>query len=203
VSAPVGARTRRLVMDAARLRRTLARLARVIAERLEQPGEAVFLGVRTRGVPLARRLAEHLGRRLGRTPPVGALDITLYRDDLTTLGAQPVVRGTEFPVALDGRTVILVDDVLFTGRTVRAALDELTDFGRPARIQLAVLIDRGHRELPIQADYVGRKLPTARDEDVQVRLHEEDGDDSVVLLSPRRRAAPRGRARAGRGAGKP
>jgi pyrimidine operon attenuation protein/uracil phosphoribosyltransferase len=190
MSVPTGHRERALLMDAARLKRTLARLAAEIAERLPDAGAAVLLGVRTRGVPLARRLAAQLERAVGRAPAVGALDITLYRDDLTTLGAQPLVRGTDFPVPLDGRSVVLVDDVLFTGRTVRAALDELTDFGRPARIQLAVLIDRGHRELPIQADYVGRKVPTARDEVVQVRLSEEDGEDRVVLLAPARAARP-------------
>ncbi len=184
MSVPAGYRERTLLMDAGRMQRTLVRLAAEIAERLPDPSGAVLLGVRTRGVPLARRLAALLERSTGRSPAVGALDITLYRDDLSTLASQPVVRGTDLPRAIDGRSVILVDDVLFTGRTIRAALDELLDYGRPARIQLAVLIDRGHRELPIQADYVGRKVPTARDEAVQVRLSEEDGDDRVVLLAP-------------------
>jgi pyrimidine operon attenuation protein/uracil phosphoribosyltransferase len=116
------------------------------------------------------------------TPPVGALDITLYRDDLTTIAAHPVIQGTDIPVSIDGRTVVLVDDVLYTGRTVRAALDELIDVGRPDRIRLAVLVDRGHRELPIRADHVGKTLTTRRDEVVQVRLRESDGDDRVVLL---------------------
>jgi pyrimidine operon attenuation protein/uracil phosphoribosyltransferase len=128
----------------------------------------------------------------GFEPPVGALDITLYRDDLTTVGPQPVLKGTDIPTSIDGRTVVLVDDVLFTGRTVRAALDELIDFGRPARIELAVLVDRGHRELPIHADYAGKTLTTTREEVVQVRLKEEDGDDRVVLLE---RAPPPSRAR--------
>jgi pyrimidine operon attenuation protein/uracil phosphoribosyltransferase len=139
------------------------------------------VGVRTRGVPLARRLAAVLGQAAGVEPPVGALDITLYRDDLTTVGPQPVLKGTDIPTSIDGRTVVLVDDVLFTGRTVRAALDELIDFGRPARIELAVLVDRGHRELPIRADYAGRTITTTREEIVQVLLREEDGEDRVVL----------------------
>ncbi len=192
VSVPAGYRERTVLLDAGRVQRTLARLAAEIAERLPDATRAVLLGVRTRGVPLARRLAALLGQATGRAPAVGALDITLYRDDLSTLATQPVVRGTELPEAIDGRSVILVDDVLFTGRTVRAALNELLDYGRPARIQLAVLIDRGHRELPIQADYVGRKLPTSREEAVQVRLREEDGEDRVLLLAPAARASRRG-----------
>jgi pyrimidine operon attenuation protein/uracil phosphoribosyltransferase len=129
---------------------------------------------------------------------VGALDITLYRDDFTVIAAQPVTKGTDFPCSIDGRTVIVVDDVLFTGRTVRAALDQIIDFGRPARIELAVLVDRGHRELPIRADYVGRSVPTAREEIVQVLLKEEDGKDAVLLLERRARRAPRARPSARR-----
>jgi pyrimidine operon attenuation protein/uracil phosphoribosyltransferase len=117
----------------------------------------------------------------GVEPPVGALDITLYRDDLTTVGPQPVLKGTDIPTSIDGRTVVLVDDVLFTGRTVRAALDELIDFGRPARIELAVLVDRGHRELPIKADYVGKNVPTSVKQSVQVRLQEIDGVDEILI----------------------
>lgn len=204
MSCPPGYRERLTLMDAARLERTLQRMAHEIAERVPDMQAVVVVGVRTRGVPLARRLAERLHRALGVAPPVGALDITLYRDDLTTIAAQPIMKGTEIPLSIDGRTVILVDDVLFTGRTVRAALDELIDFGRPATIQLAVLVDRGHRELPIRADYVGRTLGTARDEVVQVRLREHDGEDRVLLLAPeravapRRPAVPRGPAPAGR-----
>jgi pyrimidine operon attenuation protein/uracil phosphoribosyltransferase len=195
-SVPPGYRRRLVILDAARMQRTLARMAAEIAERLPDAASAVLVGVRTRGVPLARRLAALVGQATGTTPPVGALDITLYRDDLTTLAAQPILRGTDFPQPIDGRSVVLVDDVLFTGRTVRAALDELIDFGRPARIHLAVLIDRGHRELPIRADYVGRSVPTARDELVEVRLREEDqDDDEVVLLGRDRAAAPRAAAK--------
>jgi pyrimidine operon attenuation protein / uracil phosphoribosyltransferase len=146
----------------------------------------VLVGVRTRGVPLAQRLARSIGKACGAAPPVGALDISLYRDDFTTVAPQPITKGTEIPFTIDGRTVVLVDDVLFTGRTVRCALDELVDFGRPSRIELAVLVDRGHRELPIRADYVGRTMATKREEMVQVLLREEDGRDGVVL---RERAA--------------
>ena len=181
----------RTLMDGARLRRTLLRMAHEITERQDDLAHTVLVGVRTRGVPLARRLAALVQQASGVTLPVGALDITLYRDDLTTVAAQPILRGTEIPFSIDGRTVVLCDDVLFTGRTVRAALDELIDFGRPARIELAVVVDRGHRELPIRADYVGESLTTALDEAVQVRLREEDGDDGVVMLEPARRPVRR------------
>jgi len=161
-------------------------MAAEIAERQPELREAVLVGIRTRGVPLARRLAGLLAQPEAGEPAVGALDITLYRDDLTTIAAQPVMKGTDIPVSIDGRTVVLVDDVLYTGRTVRAALDELIDFGRPSRIELAVLVDRGHRELPIRADYVGEGLTTTRDESVQVLLAEEDGEDRVLLLEKER-----------------
>jgi pyrimidine operon attenuation protein/uracil phosphoribosyltransferase len=186
---PAGWRERHVLMDSGRLSRTLARMAAEIAERQPEEREAVLVGIRTRGVPLARRLAGLLSREAAGEPAVGALDITLYRDDLTTIAAQPVMKGTDIPVSIDGRTVVLVDDVLYTGRTVRAALDELIDFGRPSRIELAVLVDRGHRELPIRADYVGEALTTTRDESIQVLLEEEDGEDRVLLLEkepPRR-----------------
>jgi pyrimidine operon attenuation protein/uracil phosphoribosyltransferase len=195
-----GYRVRQELMDAERLRRTLLRMAHEIVEKQPEVRGTVLVGVRTRGVPLAQRLAKMIGEAEGWTPPVGALDITLYRDDLTTIAAHPVIQGTDIPCSIDGRTVVLVDDVLYTGRTVRAALDELIDFGRPDRIRLAVLVDRGHRELPIRADHVGKALTTRRDEVVQVRLVESDGDDRVVLLekdapatstAPRRKAAKR------------
>jgi len=171
-------------MDASRLARGLARIARQIVERHPDIEHTALVGIRTRGVPLAQRLARVVAKGEARRPRVGALDITLYRDDLTTMAPNPVVRGTEIPFSIDGCCVVLVDDVLFTGRTVRAALDELVDFGRPARIELAVLVDRGHRELPIRADYVGRTLNTAREQTVQVRLKEQDGEDRVLLLEP-------------------
>jgi len=191
---PAGFRERQELMDESRLARTLSRMAHEILEREPEVARTVLVGVRTRGVPLARRLADLMAEASGVRPVVGALDITLYRDDLTTVGPQPVIKGTDIPCSIDGRTVVLVDDVLYTGRTVRAALDELIDFGRPARIELAVLVDRGHRELPIRADFVGRTLSTTRQEVVQVELAEEDRADRVVLLerapAPRARPAP-------------
>jgi pyrimidine operon attenuation protein/uracil phosphoribosyltransferase len=179
---PAGFRMRRELMDAERLSRALSRIAHQIVERRRDAEGLVLVGVRTRGVPLARRLARLVAEAGAPPPPVGALDITLYRDDLTTVASQPVLRRTDIPVSIDGRTVVLVDDVLYTGRTVRAALDEIIDFGRPARIKLAALIDRGHRELPICPDYVGQTITTTRDESVQVLLKEEDGQDGVLLL---------------------
>ncbi|HET7293102.1 MAG TPA: bifunctional pyr operon transcriptional regulator/uracil phosphoribosyltransferase PyrR [Vicinamibacteria bacterium] len=180
-------------MDAARLGRTLDRISHEILERHPELERTALVGVRTRGVPIARRLAKLIGAAQGRAPRVGALDITLYRDDLTTMAPNPVVKGTDIAFSIDGWTVVLVDDVLFTGRTVRAALDELIDFGRPARIELAVLVDRGHRELPVRADYVGKTITTTREENVQVLLQEEDGEDRVLLLEPA--AARRGARR--------
>jgi len=190
MGAPSGYRERLELMDAARLERTLQRIASEIVERHPGLGDLVLVGVRTRGVPLARRLAAQIRETSGQLVPVGALDITLYRDDLTTIAAHPVLKGTDIPVSIDGRSVVLVDDVLFTGRTVRAALDELIDFGRPARIELAVVVDRDHRELPIRADYVGQSLSTGRQEIVHVSLREEDGDDRVVLMEKQPEPAP-------------
>jgi pyrimidine operon attenuation protein / uracil phosphoribosyltransferase len=176
-----------ILMDAGRMARTLSRIAHEILERNPDASRLALVGVRSRGVPLAQRLARLIGEVAGVEPAVGALDITLYRDDFTSLAAQPITKGTDIVFSLDGRTVVLVDGVLFTGRTVRAAIDQLIDFGRPARIELAVLVDRGHRELPIRADYVGRALATSHQEAVQVRVQEEDGKDEVVLT--RRRSA--------------
>ena len=172
-----------VVMDADRIGRTLARIAHEIVERNKGVDDLALVGVRSRGVPLARRLARSIKDITGDDVPTGALDITLYRDDLMrhAVGPQPVVRRTEIPFSIDGRKILLVDDVLYTGRTTRAALDALIDYGRPKGIQLIVLVDRGHRELPIKADYVGKNLPTSPDESVQVRLLEIDGQDEVVL----------------------
>jgi pyrimidine operon attenuation protein/uracil phosphoribosyltransferase len=164
-------------MDADRISRALTRIAHEIVERNRGVDNVALIGVRSRGVPLARRLAHSLKTICGQEVPTGALDITLYRDDLMRqpVGPQPLVRKTEIPFSIDNRTIILVDDVLYTGRTTRAALDALIDFGRPKAIQLVVLVDRGHRELPIKADYVGKNVPTSEKESVQVRLHETDG----------------------------
>jgi pyrimidine operon attenuation protein/uracil phosphoribosyltransferase len=184
-------------MDAGRMARTLSRMAHEILERHPDPQQLALVGVRSRGVPLARRLARLVREVAGTEPAVGALDISLYRDDFTSLAAQPITKGSDILFSIDGRTVVLVDDVLFTGRTVRAALDQLIDFGRPARIELAVLVDRGHRELPIRADYVGRTLATSREEAVQVLVQEEDGRDEVQLVrkQPARASATRPKPR--------
>jgi pyrimidine operon attenuation protein/uracil phosphoribosyltransferase len=170
-------------MDADRMARSLARIAHEIVERNRGVDRLALVGVRTRGVPIAARLAAQLKEITGQDVPVGALDITLYRDDLMrhAVGPQPLVRSTEIPFSIDDRVILLVDDVLYTGRTVRAALDELIDFGRPRAIQLVVIVDRGHRELPIKADYVGKNLPTSHAESVSVRLAETDGCDEVVI----------------------
>ena len=163
--------------------RALTRIAHEILERNRGLDELALVGIRTRGVPLARRLARSLREINGGDVPTGALDITLYRDDLMRqpVGPQPVVRRTEIAFSIDDRRILLVDDVLYTGRTIRAALDALIDFGRPRAIQLIVLVDRGHRELPIKADYVGKNLPTSAKQSVQVRLQEIDGSDEVVI----------------------
>ncbi len=173
----------RVVMEGGTFRATIDRLASEIVDRTSGLDvNLALVGIRTRGVPLARRLAQGIESRTGAKPSIGALDITLYRDDLTSVGAQPIVRKTELPFGMDDAWVILVDDVLFTGRTVRAAITALIDFGRPRKIELLVMIDRGWRELPIQADYVGKTLETAREHKVQVLLTEEDGRDEVVLV---------------------
>lgn len=170
------------VMDAEAMERALARIAHEILERNRGAEHVVLIGIRTRGVPLAQRLSDHL-KRIEQCPvPVGVVDITLYRDDLKRQKSRPVY-STDIPCGLDAKHVVLVDDVLYTGRSIRAAMDALTDFGRPQSIQLAVMIDRGHRELPIRADYVGKNLPTARGDQVSVLLREVDGEDAVVILA--------------------
>jgi pyrimidine operon attenuation protein/uracil phosphoribosyltransferase len=172
-----------VVMDNDRMARTLTRIAHEIVERNRGIEQVALVGIRSRGEHLARRLANRLQEITGRSIPTGALDITLYRDDLMrqAIGPQPLVRRTEIPFSIDDRVILLVDDVLYTGRTIRAALDALIDFGRPRAIQLIAFVDRGHRELPIKADYVGKNLPTSRRESVQVRLEEVDGHDEVVV----------------------
>src|SRR5919201_4237486 len=172
-----------VVLDADRISRTLTRIAHEILERNRGVEELALVGIRTRGVPLARRLARTIREISRHDVPTGALDITLYRDDLMrhAVATQPLVRRTEIPFSIDDKRILLVDDVLYTGRTIRAALDALIEFGRPKVIQLVVLVDRGHRELPIKADYVGKNLPTSQREVVHVLLAEVDGQDSVMI----------------------
>ncbi len=176
------------LLDADALSRTLTRMAHEVIERSPDLDSVNLIGIQTRGVPLARRLQQLVATRSGTTLPLGALDITFHRDDVLVRAggaprhAQPVVHATTIDFPLEGTTCILVDDVLFTGRTIRAAIEALLDFGRPARVQLAVLVDRGHRELPIRPDYVGKNLPTSRDERVQVQLIEVDEIDQVILV---------------------
>jgi pyrimidine operon attenuation protein/uracil phosphoribosyltransferase len=169
------------ILDAVEVRRAITRIAHEIVERNNGTASLVLVGIRRRGVPLARRIAEAIASFEKVEVPVGILDITLYRDDLQLVSQAPVVRPTVIPFDITDAIVVLVDDVLYTGRTVRAALDELIDFGRPRAIQLAVMIDRGHRELPVRADYVGKNVPTSKREIIAVKLLEEDGVDSVVI----------------------
>jgi len=168
-------------MTADEIRRAVVRVSHEIVEKQAGTDGLVLVGIQRRGVPLARRLAVAIAAHEGVEPPVGALDITFHRDDLSTLGHAPLVKGTEVPFAIEGATVVLVDDVLYTGRTVRAAMDALREFGRPRAIRLAVLVDRGHRELPIRADHVGKNVPTSRDEVVRVRVAEVDEEDAVDI----------------------
>lgn len=174
-----------VLMDANGIRRALTRISHEILEKNKGMEHIVLVGIRTRGVPIAERIAKNIETIEGKRPPVGILDITLYRDDLSTLSYQPIVHPTELPVDITGRHVVLVDDVLYTGRTIRAALDALIDMGRPKSIQLAVLIDRGHRELPIRADYVGKNVPTSSHELVSVQLGVTDGLEKVVIRERR------------------
>ncbi len=169
------------IVDADGLKRIVTRIAHEIVERNKGVDDLVLVGIKRRGVPLAQRIAQRIAEFEQRSPVQGSLDITLYRDDLSTVAQQPVVGGSEIPVDVRGKVVVLVDDVLYTGRTVRAAMDALIDFGRPRAIQLAVVIDRGHRELPIRADFVGKNVPTSRREVIGVKLLEVDGVDSVVI----------------------
>ncbi|MCL4838864.1 MAG: bifunctional pyr operon transcriptional regulator/uracil phosphoribosyltransferase PyrR [Thermoanaerobaculia bacterium] len=170
------------ILDGAQMRRVVRRMAGEILERNGGSSDLVLVGIRTRGVPLAEALAQELERMEGRAVPIGSLDITLYRDDLSTIAPQPVVRESHIPQPLDGRVAVLCDDVLYTGRTVRAALDALLDYGRPRRVELAVLVDRGHRELPVQADVVGKKVPTRAQEEIKVSFQATDGVDKVEIL---------------------
>lgn len=170
------------LMSASEIDRTLVRLAHEVLEKTEDLGKLAFIGIRRRGVPLAQRIARKIGTLESLQVPVGILDINLYRDDLSTVGTQPVVNATEIDFPVTGKDIILFDDVLYTGRTVRAALDALFDHGRPARVQLCVLIDRGHRELPIEARYIGRMVQTTSDEIIEVKFQEIDGLEKVLLV---------------------
>lgn len=184
-------RQRVQVMDRDSIQRELLRMAREIHASHAAPARLALVGIRTRGVPLADRLADALRAISGDRPPCGTLDINLYRDDVALMADHPVLRSTEIPFSIVGASIVLVDDVLFTGRTIRAALDGLHDLGRPDRIRLAVLVERGHRELPIQADYIGHALTTRREEQIDVRLAEIDGVDEVLRVSPPSPAAAR------------
>jgi pyrimidine operon attenuation protein/uracil phosphoribosyltransferase len=179
----------KVLLDSDALSRTLSRIAHEIIEANPELDQVALVGIHTRGVPISQRLRRLIEERAGEAPDLGAVDITFYRDDVQVRGgeaprhAQPLVRSTTLDFPLEGRTVVLVDDVLYTGRTIRAAIEALFDYGRPARVQLAVLVDRGHRELPIRPDYVGKNLPTARGERIQVQLVEIDEVDRIVLKS--------------------
>ena len=171
----------RRIMTADEIRRAVVRISHEIVEKQAGTEALALVGIQRRGVPLAHRLVESIMENEGVRLPVGALDITFYRDDLSLVAQQPLVKGTDLPFDLGDMTVVLVDDVLYTGRTIRAAMDALMDFGRPRAIRLAVLVDRGHRELPIRADHVGKNVPTSRDEVVKVMVDEVDGEDAVLI----------------------
>ena len=172
---------KKTIMDEDAMRRALVRISHEIVERNKGVDKVALIGIRTRGVPLARRIAAEIEKIEGVQVPLGSLDITMYRDDLSTLGYNPVMKETDVDFDINGKTIVLVDDVLFTGRTIRCALDALIDIGRPRAIQLAVMVDRGHKELPIRADYVGKNVQTSASESVDVTIRELDGCDEVTL----------------------
>jgi pyrimidine operon attenuation protein/uracil phosphoribosyltransferase len=179
-----GLKLKKNVLSGQQMARVLRRMAGEILEHNGGVEELMLVGIRTRGVPLAERLAAEIEKSESRKVPIGVLDITLYRDDLSVIAPQPVVKETRLPGPVEGKILVLCDDVLYTGRTIRAALDALTDYGRPRAVQLAVLVDRGHRELPIQADFVGRKIASDRNELVEVRFVATDGEDKVMIMEP-------------------
>lgn len=172
---------KKVIMDEQAIQRAMKRIAHEIIERNKGVEDVILIGIRSRGVPLSERIADEIKKIEGVEVAVGVLDITLYRDDLSQLGYQAIVQGTDIPFDISGKTIVLVDDVLFTGRTVRAALDALIDMGRPKMIQLAVLVDRGHRELPIRADYIGKNVPTSSRETIVVKVSQVDETDSVLI----------------------
>jgi len=174
---------KKIIMTAEDIRRTLARIAHEIIERNKGAEHVILVGMHTRGVPLAKRLAANIENFAELKIPVGALDISLYRDDLSSLNQRPIVHRTDIPTNIEGKSIVLVDDVLYTGRSTRAAMDALTDLGRPQSIQLAVLVDRGHREMPIRANFVGKNIPSSRHEEIQVKLVETDGIDEVTITN--------------------
>jgi pyrimidine operon attenuation protein/uracil phosphoribosyltransferase len=174
---------KKIIMTPEDISRTLVRIAHEIIEQNKTIDHLILVGMRTRGVPLAKRLAANIEDFEKIKIPVGALDINLYRDDLSSLGLQPIVQRTDIPASIDGKSIVLVDDVLYTGRSTRAAMDALINLGRPQSIQLAVLVDRGHREMPIRPDYVGKNIPSSRHEEIQVQLVETDGIDEVAIVS--------------------
>jgi pyrimidine operon attenuation protein/uracil phosphoribosyltransferase len=181
-STHAGRQQERLVMESGDMTRAMTRIAHEILERNKGVKDLALVGIRTGGVHLAHRLARRIQDIEGAAIPIGELDITLYRDDLALRKEQPILRRTSVPFDISGKIIVLVDDVLFTGRTIRAAMDGLIDLGRPAEIQLAVLVDRGHRQLPIKATYIGKNIPTSREENIQVLLEEAGDDDRVVIL---------------------
>ncbi len=178
----------RILMSDQDMQRALVRIAHEIVERNKGAGDLLLVGMQTRGVPIARRLASTIKQLEEISVPVGSLDISLYRDDLASLSLKPTVHRTDIPVDVTDKQIVLVDDVFYTGRSIRAAMDALIDLGRPKSIQLAVLVDRGHRELPIRADYVGKNIPTSRYEEIKVEIKEVDGEDRVVIVSPEKGA---------------
>ena len=183
--------SKKTIMTRDDIRRTLARIAHEIIERNKTVEHLILVGVHTRGVPLAKRLATNIKHFEGSKIPVGALDIRPYRDDLASLNLQPIVHSSDIPTSIDGKSIVLVDDVLYTGRSTRAAMDALADLGRPRSIQLAVLIDRGHREMPIRADYIGKNMPSSRHEEIRVQLEETDGIDRVAIVNAVEEQLPR------------
>ncbi|MFC1861924.1 bifunctional pyr operon transcriptional regulator/uracil phosphoribosyltransferase PyrR [Chloroflexota bacterium] len=185
--------TEKIIMTPEDIRRSLARISHEIIEKNKTTEHLVLVGMRTRGVPLAKRMAVNMESFEGVRIPVGALDIRFYRDDISSVNPQPTVQHTDIPVNIDDKSIVLVDDVLYTGRSTRAAMDALIDLGRPQSIQLAVLIDRGHRELPIRADYVGKNIPSTRHEEINVQLVETDGIDGVVITKNKRDVVSQGR----------